>query len=113
MSLDSRVWRYLADQQPKVNTSFPHGNWFDEPTTLVPRHSRVARALAEARYFTDLGRRTDVREELIRLMAHEPGFAGREPRRIARALRTRATSRTGSGARPRAGTRARYRTGNR
>ncbi|MFD3524088.1 hypothetical protein [Streptomyces sp. NPDC058653] len=113
VSLDGRVWAYLADHQPKVNESFPHRNWFDEPSTPAPRHDRVARALAEARYFTEAGRGTDVREELIRLMAREPGFAGREQRRIALALRTRATSRTGSGARPRAGTRARYRTGDR
>ncbi|MFI6082270.1 hypothetical protein ACIBBB_15060 [Streptomyces sp. NPDC051217] len=113
VSLDRRVWTHLADDQPKVNESFPHWNWFDEPSTLTPRHHRVARALAEARYFTEAGRSTRVREELIRLMAREPGFAGREPRRIALALRTRATSRTGSGARPRSGTRARYRTGNR
>lgn len=113
VSLDRRVWSYLADEQPKVNESFPHWNWFDEESTLTPRHHRVARALAEARYFTDAGRGTGTREELIRLMAREPGFAGREQRRIALALRTRATSRTGSGTRPRSGTRARYKTGNR
>ncbi|MFC8828523.1 hypothetical protein ACFT9I_24615 [Streptomyces sp. NPDC057137] len=113
VSLDGRVWRYLADHQPKVNQSFPHGNWFDEESTLTPRHHEVARALAEARYFTEAGRSTRLREELIRLMAREPGFAGREQRRIALALRTRSTSRTGSGARPRSGTRARYKTGNR
>ncbi|MET9554095.1 hypothetical protein [Streptomyces sp. NPDC006645] len=113
VSLDGRVWSYLANDQPKVNQSFPHGNWFDEESTPAPRHHRVARALAEARYFTDAGRDSRLREELIRLMAREPGFAGREQRRIALALRTRATSRTGSGARPRSGTRARYKTGNR
>lgn len=113
VSLHRHIWSYLADDQPKVNESFPHGNWFDEPSSLTPRHHQVARALAEARYFTEAGRTTDVREELIRLMAREPGFAGREQRRIALALRTTSTSRTGSGTRPRAGTRARYKTGNR
>ncbi|MFB8353983.1 hypothetical protein [Streptomyces niveus] len=113
VSLDHRVWSHLANDQPKVNESFPHWNWFDEPSALTPRHHQVARALAEARYFTDAGRDTAVREELIRLMAREPGFAGREQRRIALALRTRSTSRTGSGTRPRNGTRARYKTGNR
>lgn len=113
VSLNRRVWSYLANEQPKVNSSFPHWNWFDEESTVTPRHHRVAGALAEARYFTDAGRGTETREELIRLMAREPGFAGREQRRIALALRTRATSRTGSGVRPRSGTRARYRTGNR
>lgn len=113
VSLHHHVWGYLANDQPKVNESFPHWNWFDDPSSLTPRHHNVARALAEARYFTDAGRTTEVREELIRLMAREPGFAGREQRRIALALRTRSTSRTGSGTRPRAGTRARYKTGNR
>lgn len=113
VSVDYSVWTHLADSQPKINESFPHWNWFDEPSTTAPRHHKLARALEEARYFTEAGRSTGVREELIRLMAREPGFAGREQRRIALALRTRATSRTGSGARPRAGTRARYKTGNR
>lgn len=113
VSLDGRVWSYLADSQAKVNESFPHWNWFDEESVLTPRHRQVAPALAEARYFTEAGRDSHLREELIRLMAREPGFAGREQRRIALALRTRATSRTGSGTRPRTGTRARYKTGNR
>ncbi|WP_328402440.1 hypothetical protein OHS70_29915 [Streptomyces sp. NBC_00390] len=87
VSLDSRMWSELADRQPKVTPGFPPHQWFDVETTTKTRHRHLAHALAFARALVEAGRSRAVRDALIRLMGREPGFAGREQRRLALALR--------------------------
>ncbi|MET7620710.1 hypothetical protein [Streptomyces sp. NPDC005408] len=70
------------------------GRWFigeltaNEEAARPVHHKDLGEALAVARALVEEGRSRPVREELVRLMAREPGFAGREQRRLALALRS-------------------------
>jgi hypothetical protein len=88
VSLEHRMWTLLADAQPKVTRSFPHWHWFAEGAGRPEHHDGLGSALAMARALVEAGRGRAVREELIRLMAREPGFGGREQRALALALRS-------------------------
>jgi hypothetical protein len=88
VSLDRGLWSVLADHQPKVTPSYPSWQWFDENATRPVHHKDLGEALAVARALVEAGRGRAVRAELVRLMARDPGFAGREQRRLALALRS-------------------------
>ncbi|WP_199547025.1 hypothetical protein [Streptomyces sp. N35] len=87
VSLDPYIWSELADHEPKLTRWFPPERWLRDECTAVARHPHVAPALARARALVEAGRSREVRAELVRLMARDPGFATREVRALAGALR--------------------------
>ncbi|MDG4859805.1 hypothetical protein P8605_16875 [Streptomyces sp. T-3] len=87
VSMNSWMWSELADSEPKVTRSFPSWMWHDIDRPIVERHKNVAAALTRAQALVEAGRSREVRAELVRLMAREPGFAEREVRAVAGALR--------------------------
>ncbi|SDJ93448.1 hypothetical protein [Streptomyces indicus] len=88
VSLPPGVWSELADCEPKLTRSFPAERWFDEEAcTGVTRHAELAPALTRARALVAAGRTRETRAALVRLMARDPGFAEREVRALAGALK--------------------------
>ncbi|WP_327357267.1 hypothetical protein [Streptomyces sp. NBC_01304] len=87
VSIDSGMWGVMADHEPKLTRSFPHWLWHDIEAPVVERHAKVAPALNRAKALVAAGRTHEVRDELVRLMAREPGFADREVRALAGAIR--------------------------
>ncbi|MBC9715412.1 hypothetical protein H9Y04_22950 [Streptomyces sp. TRM66268-LWL] len=88
VSMHGCVWREMADHEPKLTGWFPSWRWLDaDQLPGVVRHRNVAPALTRARALVDAGRTREVRAELVRLMARDPGFAQREVRALAGALR--------------------------
>ncbi len=88
VSLDRFVWSELADHEPKLTSWFPTWRWLEaEELPGVVRHRGVAPALARAEALVEAGRGREVRDRLVRLMARDPGFADREVRALAGALR--------------------------
>ncbi|MFI6939782.1 hypothetical protein ACIBI4_10945 [Streptomyces sp. NPDC050418] len=88
VSLDGRLWHELADHEPKVTRWFPPWRWLEEEgLTGVARHKNLAPALTRAQALVAAGRTRETRARLVRLMARDPGFAQREVRAVATALR--------------------------
>ncbi|WP_329180327.1 hypothetical protein [Streptomyces sp. NBC_01477] len=89
VSLPRRVWSWYGDQQPKLHGSFPARRWFDEDAAEPWHHAQLPEALAESRALVAAGRTRTVRDGLVRTLGAEPGFADREVRALAGALRGR------------------------
>jgi hypothetical protein len=90
VSLPWPVWGWYGNRQPKVHGTFPPSRWFDEDAGTPWHHSELPEALAEARATVAAGRTRSVRDGLVRTLGREPGFADREVRALASALRGRA-----------------------
>jgi hypothetical protein len=90
VSLPWQVWTWYGDEQPKLHGSFPPNRWFEENAAAPWHHNALPEALAEARALVAAGRTRTVRDELVRAIAGEPGFADREVRSLVSALRHRA-----------------------
>lgn len=90
VSLHWRVWSWLGNDQPKVHGSFPAVRWFDEDAATPWHHHQLPEALAESLALVEAGRGRAVRDALVRGIALEPGFADRDVRALASALRGRA-----------------------
>lgn len=75
VSIDERLWHYLAGQQIKLTRSFTPSQWTsDEPAG--PRHDEHTRtALAEAVALVALGRQRRTRSLVARTIAGEPAYA--------------------------------------
>lgn len=89
VSLDHGTWSWFGDHQPKVHSSFPAVRWFDEDAAEPWYHPSLPAALAESLALVEAGRTRAVRDDLVRTLAREPGFAGRDVRALAAALRRR------------------------
>ncbi|WP_327291846.1 hypothetical protein [Streptomyces sp. NBC_01198] len=89
VSVPARVWRWYGDDQPKLHGSFPAARWFDDDAAEPWRHAQLPEALAESLALVAAGRTRTVRDGLVRAVAAEPGFADREVRALAGALRGR------------------------
>lgn len=91
VSMPFEVWSWFGNgHQPKIGPAFPPARWFDGDAAGVPRHERLPDALAHARALVEAGRGRAVRDQLVRVMAADPGFAAREVRALASELRHRA-----------------------
>ncbi|WP_372659968.1 hypothetical protein [Amycolatopsis kentuckyensis] len=86
VSVESALFSYLADRQPKLTRSFGRDLWAAADVREPPRDDRTRRALAEAVAIVEAGRSPAVRERLARVLEREP--AGSEPwlRDLARCL---------------------------
>lgn len=104
VSLDPWVWSYLGNDQAKLQPSFPPPRWFDAYAAEPWHGPDLPVALAESLALVQAGRGRPVREELVRVIAGEPGYADREVRALVAPLRglkpPRSRSRAGSRARP-------------
>ncbi|MDJ0344560.1 hypothetical protein QMK19_15395 [Streptomyces sp. H10-C2] len=89
VSLDYGTWTWFGDHQPKVHSSFPAIRWFDENAAEPWHHPSLPAALSESLALVGAGRTRAVRDGLVRTLAREPGFAGRDVRALAAALRRR------------------------
>lgn len=87
VSLPWSVWSWYGNTQPKVHGSFPPGRWFDEDAADPWRHNALPEALAESLALVAAGRTRTVRDDLVRTIGREPGFADREVRALVSALR--------------------------
>lgn len=111
VSLDPGVWSYLGNDQAKLQPSFPPRRWFDAYAAEPWHGPDLASALTESLALVEAGRGRPVREELVRVISREPGFADREVRALVAPLRGLATSpsRLRAGSRARSGPRRRER----
>lgn len=89
VSMSVGSWGWLGNHQPKLHPSFPPSRWFEPDAGAARHHAELPQALAEARAVVAAGRTREVRRELVRVMAAEPGFADREVRALAAVLRGR------------------------
>lgn len=81
VSMPYGVWSWFGNGgQPKTGGAFPPERWSGENAAGVPRQERLPDALAHARALVAAGRRREARDELVRGMAADPGFAVRSPR---------------------------------
>ncbi|WP_431946598.1 hypothetical protein [Actinacidiphila sp. bgisy167] len=105
VSLDPWVWSYLGNDQPKLQPSFPPRRWFDAYAAEPWHGPELPAALAESLALVEAGRGRAVREELVRVISREPGFADREVRALVTPLRglTPPCSRPDAGSRARSG----------
>jgi hypothetical protein len=94
VSLACGTWGYFGNAQTKVQPSFPPYRWFDEDAAEPWRHDGLPSALAESLALVEAGRSRAVREELIRTIGGEPGFADRAVRALVPPLRGQARSRS-------------------
>lgn len=89
VSVPWRVWSWYGNDQPKLHASFPPARWFDEDAAEPWHHNHLPEALAESLALVAAGRTRTVRDDLVRTVAREPGFADREVRALVSALRGR------------------------
>lgn len=75
VSVESALFSYLADRQPKLTRSFGR-EWWAAPDVREPaRDDRTRRALAEAVAIVEAGRTPAVRERLARVLEREPAIS--------------------------------------
>ncbi|MFG1807220.1 hypothetical protein [Streptomyces sp. NPDC049040] len=89
VSLAWPAWSWYGNEQPKLHGTFPAARWFDEDAAEPWHHAQLPESLAESLALVAAGRTRTVREQLVRTLAAEPGFADREVRALAGALRGR------------------------
>ncbi|MFD3454081.1 hypothetical protein ACFWVC_18135 [Streptomyces sp. NPDC058691] len=94
VSLDVRVWAYLGNDQDKLQPSFPPRRWFDEWAAEPWHRPGLPSALAESLALVEAGRGRAVREDLIRVIGAEPGFADRNVRALVAPLRRQSRARS-------------------
>ncbi|WP_146088280.1 hypothetical protein [Actinacidiphila yanglinensis] len=87
VSMHWRTWSWFGNEQPKLHRSFPPSRWFEPDAARARHHETLPQALAEARAVVAAGRTRETRRDLVRAMAAEPGFADREVRALAAAIR--------------------------
>jgi hypothetical protein len=87
VSLDWRVWKFLAEGQDKTAESFRPDRWLDESARAPIHDDQARRALAEAVALHALGRRRETRGAFVALLAREHAFG--EPWLRTLALRIR------------------------
>lgn len=75
VSVESALFGYLADHQPKLTRSFGRDLWASEDVRSPAHDDHTRRALAEAVAIVEAGRTPAVRERLARTMQGEPAIA--------------------------------------
>ncbi|HEY1179011.1 MAG TPA: hypothetical protein VGF17_22895 [Phytomonospora sp.] len=87
VSLDRRVYGYLADRQPKTAPSHSAFRWWDERVTAPARDADSRDGLALAREYTAYGALPSTRAALARGIEAEPAMREAWARRLAGELR--------------------------
>lgn len=87
ITLSQGVWRHFADDQDKLECSFPPPAWMD--TDGPSYNDRTLAALATAVRIVELGRTCDARRRLARPLAGETAFSERWLRSLNQELRGR------------------------
>lgn len=88
VSVDVRLWEYLADRQEKSTASYGPDEWGREEAALPCRAEYHLRALRLARHLFEVGRTKEVREPFTALLAAQREMRSEWLRRLVGELRT-------------------------
>jgi hypothetical protein len=87
VSVDSELWRYWGNWQPKLTRSFHRGRWADLDAEGPQRDVLTRAALAEALALVEFGRTSQARRAFARALTGEPAISEPWLRKLIRELR--------------------------
>ncbi len=93
VALDSLVWSWLANWQPKTNSPFTPQCWEQPAPTKPPLQPRILRGIANAAAMDTFGRSREGRQALVEAMTGEPAFREAWLRTLVLQLRRRTSGR--------------------